>query len=107
MQEFAELRIMEFTGFRKTNEEELNNLKKLGLKSSLGNPIFLESFFLSLLSRTITLLSLFRLVLMMMNWKMQKKHISVRNSTSQILLIPYRQSICCLPTILSSVYLRR
>ena len=38
--------MLEFTGFRKTNEEELNTLKTLGLKSTFGTPISLESFFL-------------------------------------------------------------
>ncbi|MBR6717407.1 MAG: hypothetical protein IKI77_03570 [Oscillospiraceae bacterium] len=38
--------MLEFTGFRKTNEEERNTLKTLGLKSALGTPLSLESFFL-------------------------------------------------------------
>ena len=38
--------MLRFTGFRKTNDEEPNTLKNIGLKSTLGFPISLETIFL-------------------------------------------------------------
>lgn len=103
--------MLNFTRFRNANEEEISALKTRGLKSTLGNPLSFDtkSLYEDILITVDHAFAFFPASFLLMIWsrKKQNANISVRNSTSQVLMISYRKSICFLPETLSFVYLLR